>query len=616
MQLAIDTIVGDYRLEERLDTSSTSKCQVWRASCSNGHGPQTVAIKFLSQELAHDRREAGRFIGEAKNLRKLDHPNIIQVYGWDVFNERMPYYTMQYLGQTLRDYLDMKRQLPVAQALEIASQLAQALDACHAERIVHRDVKPQNIGLEMLPNGSHCVRLFDFGIAKVENVTHTIAGNILGTPHYMSTEQIEGTKELDGRSDQYSMAVVLWEVLTGQVPYAPHETQWMPICRAHLEHPLPILNLPGVHTTDPQFRVLDSALRQALDKKREHRFATCCEFIQAAGYQPICREPRPDGRGAKGGNTHDRTEPAKIGLKARDRSADTVRLNWSTDHSKVRELRIERALSSDGPFTAVADLGSGISEFEDTGLQAETTYFYRIGALDASGTSITSGSVSVTTRSGSGGNVWKILGPVIGGLVLLLGLMIALVPGSTPQTPPNTTVMIQSFKPTDLVVTANGREIRPGVPFEVEPGEVTIEVESTDGRFETYVVEAQQGKSLTIPGITLTSQPDGEAVILQEANALLRDGQFAKAAEKYVQLTEMRPENEIYWLGAADCYYQLALECYGNSRSTEAGIHGRRGLSFYSEALDRMRNRGEGPAADVVRRADELRRLVGAVSGS
>jgi serine/threonine-protein kinase len=178
-----------------------------------------IAIKELNIAPAlagQARRERiERFNREARAAGRLSHPNIVSVFDFGEENGRH-FIAMEFLeGQTLRDIMQVRGALPMKEALDIACQMLDALAYAHANRVIHRDIKPDNI--HILPGGQ--VKLTDFGIARLtEEPALTNNGQVFGTPSYMSPEQIEG-KEIDSRSDLFSLAVVLYEMLAGRKPF-------------------------------------------------------------------------------------------------------------------------------------------------------------------------------------------------------------------------------------------------------------------------------------------------------------------------------------------------------------------------------------------------------------
>ena len=178
---------------------------------------RTVAIKTISLNLALEEKEEyeARFYQEAKAAGRLNHPNIVTIYDVGKSGD-IAYIAMEFLqGRELRDVLNEEPLLPIDHVLDIVVQVAQGLAYAHEHDIVHRDVKPANI---MVVRDGH-VQITDFGIARMASTSvRTQAGMVLGSPKYMSPEQVMG-KQIDQRSDIFSLGVMLYEMLTGQVPF-------------------------------------------------------------------------------------------------------------------------------------------------------------------------------------------------------------------------------------------------------------------------------------------------------------------------------------------------------------------------------------------------------------
>ncbi len=205
--------VGRYRIEDRIGEGAMA--DVYRAF--DPHIARPLAVKVLKSEFLRDRQYADRFLREAKAAGALSHPNIVTIY--DVGEAGgTPYIVMELLEGKPLDQLLQNGPLDVTTALQISIQLAEALAFAHSQHVVHRDIKPSNI--IVAPDG-HSVKLLDFGIARVGDMVfdaesvRTQVGQVLGTPRYMSPEQALGS-EIDGRSDLFSVGVVLYEMLSGR----------------------------------------------------------------------------------------------------------------------------------------------------------------------------------------------------------------------------------------------------------------------------------------------------------------------------------------------------------------------------------------------------------------
>ena len=232
-----------------------------------------VAIKVLDPELA---AAVGgeRFRREIEIARRLQHPNILGIHEHGEAAGSL-YYVMPYVqGESLRARLDREKQLPVEEAVRYACEVADALAYAHAQGVVHRDIKPENVLLE---NG-HAV-VADFGIARAasaaDTTTLTKTGVAIGTPQYMSPEQIFGEKDIDGRTDEYALGCMLHEMLAGQPPFVGPHAQSLMAQHALDEPPLVTRFRPSTPTH------VEDALLTALAKTRADRFPTLGEFAAA-----------------------------------------------------------------------------------------------------------------------------------------------------------------------------------------------------------------------------------------------------------------------------------------------------------------------------------------------
>lgn len=195
-----------------------------------------VALKVMAPALSANAEFAERFLQEGQITARLSHPNLVTIY--DIGSHDSIYYlAAEYIpGGTLRQRIDAGK-LTVAQALDVAVDIARGLDYAHGKGIVHRDVKPGNV----LFRGDGAAVLADFGIAKAIGATGgmTVAGSSIGTPDYMSPEQAQGGPQLDGRSDLYSLGAVLFEMLSGRPPYESADP--FTVALMHVTQPIPEL---------------------------------------------------------------------------------------------------------------------------------------------------------------------------------------------------------------------------------------------------------------------------------------------------------------------------------------------------------------------------------------
>ncbi|MEV4114406.1 serine/threonine-protein kinase [Nonomuraea sp. NPDC049695] len=231
-----------------------------------------VALKILNPVLSVDDRFRQRFILESRTVASIEHPNIIPIYEANADADGVLYIAMRYVdGLDLRRLIYDRGALPIGQAYQIFAQVAAALDAAHAHDLIHRDVKPANILLA----GDH-VYLTDFGITKhrssISGLTQT--DQFIGTPRYMAPEQIN-KEHIDGRCDQYALACVVYEALSGRLPFQREND--IALLWAHLaEQPTPLSQLR------PELPAqIDAVMMRALAKSPEQRYATCTEFVTA-----------------------------------------------------------------------------------------------------------------------------------------------------------------------------------------------------------------------------------------------------------------------------------------------------------------------------------------------
>ena len=234
---------------------------------------RSVAIKVLHPELAAS-MGAERFLQEIEVAARLSHPHILPLFDSGSVDDLL-YYVMPYVeGESLRERLDREQQLSVEEAVHHARSIASAIDYASRQGIVHRDIKPENI---MLYEGEAMV--MDFGIAKaasaVSTATLTQTGMVVGTPAYVSPEQAAGEVNLDGRSDQYSLACVLYEMLTGERPFTAPTAQGV-MSKRFTETARPLRN---VRAAVPEN--VERAVARAMALEPGDRYPTAGQFALA-----------------------------------------------------------------------------------------------------------------------------------------------------------------------------------------------------------------------------------------------------------------------------------------------------------------------------------------------
>ncbi|MBQ8799754.1 MAG: Stk1 family PASTA domain-containing Ser/Thr kinase [Lachnospiraceae bacterium] len=252
-----------YEIIEKV--GSGGMADVYRAKCHRLN--RYVGIKILKPEFSADKNLVSKFRAEAQSAAGLSHPNIVSVY--DVGDDGDLHYIVMELveGITLKKFIEKKGKLEIKEAIGIAIQISQGLEAAHDNHIVHRDIKPQNI----IISREGKVKVADFGIAKAAT-TNTVTQNAVGSVHYLSPEQARGGYS-DEKSDIYSLGVTMYEMLCGKVPFAGDNT--VSVALSHIQYePVPVKEVnPAVPYS------VDKIVQKCMQKKPENRYLSASELI-------------------------------------------------------------------------------------------------------------------------------------------------------------------------------------------------------------------------------------------------------------------------------------------------------------------------------------------------
>jgi len=237
-----------------------------------------VAVKVIVAEYRDEPGMLERFHMEAIAAARVKHPHVIQIYDHGTTADGTAYIVMElFEGETLRERIDDRGPVPIPEALAIAEQLADALDAVHEQGVVHRDVKPDNIALIETSRGVQ-IKLFDFGVASVLETRDprvTEPGTLLGTPAYMSVEQMLATGEVDHRTDVWALAVVLYEMLTGRLPFDDRSLRSACAAITAGRYHKPTERVPSLGAA------VDEWFARAVDPSPNERYQSSSELVDA-----------------------------------------------------------------------------------------------------------------------------------------------------------------------------------------------------------------------------------------------------------------------------------------------------------------------------------------------
>jgi serine/threonine-protein kinase len=291
------TIANKYRIVKLLGEGGMGA--VYQGEQQMGTKTRPVAIKTLHPHLSKDPKVRARFDREVGTIAELEHPNTIQVYDFGTTEDGLLYLVMEFInGTNVADMLEKHGAMEPQRVEKIMTQVCGSLEEAHSRGIIHRDLKPENVVLTERAGQKDFVKVLDFGIAKRSNEEDkqeqklTQQGMVLGTPPYMSPEQFTG-KPIDVRSDIYSLGVMMYEMLTGRLPFNAN-TAWEWATQHMTVPPIAIESSPNGAQVPQQMR---TAIMKSLEKDPNGRWSTVREFADAfhgatAGMAPMSL-PRP-----------------------------------------------------------------------------------------------------------------------------------------------------------------------------------------------------------------------------------------------------------------------------------------------------------------------------------
>jgi serine/threonine protein kinase len=275
--IAVGETIGNYMLTAKLGEGGMGVVYLAEHPVIG----RKVAMKAIHPELSRNPEVVSRFVTEAKSVNQIGNEHIVDIHDFGTTGDGEFYFIMEFLqGEALSDRLKRSAPLDAARALAVAVQVADALGASHQHGIIHRDLKPENIFLITKSHTADFVKVLDFGLAKLtqgeEKVSHkTRTGSVMGTPYYMAPEQCEGKANIDHRADIYSLGVILFEMVTGKVPFGGEG--YGEIIVKHIT-----AAVPSPRAINPLLPPsIESVILRALAKRREDRFQSMEEFAAA-----------------------------------------------------------------------------------------------------------------------------------------------------------------------------------------------------------------------------------------------------------------------------------------------------------------------------------------------
>ena len=278
-------LFGTYTITEKLGEGAMGNVYLAKQSQTG----QRIAIKLLNDEAAAHEETVARFLREARVISMMTHPNVVRVFIFGETSAGISYMAMEHVDGMPLDRIVRKEPLGEERALHITRQMLEAIGEAHDLGIMHRDLKPENVLLTTWRGQTDYVKILDFGIAKVQNANQqlTQTGIVYGTPAYMSPEQAQAL-EIDQRADLYSLGCMLYEMVTGQIPFDAKSNLKILEMQA-FQQPTPPSELGEV---SPR---LENIILKAMAKHPENRYQTAQEMLDALkALDEPAPEPEPD----------------------------------------------------------------------------------------------------------------------------------------------------------------------------------------------------------------------------------------------------------------------------------------------------------------------------------
>ncbi|HET9620639.1 MAG TPA: protein kinase, partial [Kofleriaceae bacterium] len=343
--IAAGQSIGNYRILNKIGTGGMGAVYLAEHPLIG----KRVALKVIHRELAGNRDVVSRFFQEARSVNKIGNEHIVEIHDFGVTPDGDHFFIMEYLeGRTLASILVREQRLEVMRALHIAAQIAHALAAAHAAGIIHRDLTPDNIML-MTRLGDHdFVKVLDFGLAKVfsaSNAVKTAKGVLLGTPQYMSPEACESKGEIDHRTDIYALGVLMFQMMTGVLPFDGESMGEVLVKQVTALPPVP----RGLNPAIPPS--VEQILLRCLAKRVDARFATMMQLREAL------LDPEAYLRGSPPIAPARSVGPGEAPVDAR-----TVMLHAAGPHPSLQRTQVAGPAAMRGlplPAPAVSMIGTG-----------------------------------------------------------------------------------------------------------------------------------------------------------------------------------------------------------------------------------------------------------------